>query len=90
MEVFRCYRCGAFFTNEGHVCAKCTDKENHEVSKFTSFIQENEGINSLNQISFETGIPEKNLNHFLNYNGLRKYKKLFKEQPKNLKSIIDN
>ena len=78
MEVSRCYRCGSFYTNGGYVCAKCTDKENIELSKFRSFILENDEIHSLNQISFQTGIPEKNLNHFLSYDELKKYKKVFK------------
>ena len=28
MEVIRCSRCGAFYTNGGYVCPKCTDKDN--------------------------------------------------------------
>ena len=27
MEVIRCSRCGAFYTNGGYVCPKCTDKD---------------------------------------------------------------
>ena len=77
MEVSRCYRCGAFYTNEGHVCSKCMSKENLEVSKFISFIEENKDIHSLDQISYQTGISEKNLNHFLTYDGLEEFKKIF-------------
>ena len=32
MEVKRCSRCGAFYTNQGYVCAKCTTKDNFELS----------------------------------------------------------
>ena len=35
-------------------------------------------IDSLSQVATETGISEKNLNRFLNYDGLEGYKKLFK------------
>ena len=34
MEVIRCSRCGAFYTNGGYVCPKCTDKDNLELSTF--------------------------------------------------------
>ncbi len=79
MEVVKCSRCGAFYSNTGYVCPKCTDKDNFEFSTFKSYIEENRAdIPSLNQISIYTGITEKNLNRFLNYDGLGEYKKLFK------------
>ena len=79
MEVVRCSRCGAFYTNGGYVCPKCIDKDNFELSTFKNYV-ENNGIElkSLNQVSISTGISEKNLNRFLNYDGLEGYKKLFK------------
>ncbi len=79
MEVVRCSRCGAFYTNGGYVCPKCTDKDNFELSTFKNFV-ENNGVElkSLNQVAMSTGISEKNLNRFLNYDGLEGYKKLFK------------
>ena len=78
MEVTRCSRCGAFYTNGGYVCARCAGKDNMELSTFKSFVEENGlEVNSLSQISNETGITEKNLNRFLNYDGLEGYKKLF-------------
>lgn len=79
MEVVRCSRCGAFYTNGGYVCPKCTNKDNFELSTFKNFVEENGvELQSLNQISVSTGISEKNLNRFLNYDGLEGYKKLFK------------
>ena len=79
MEVKRCARCGVFYTNPGYVCANCTTKDNMELSQFKNFVEENGiEINSLKQISTETGISEKNLNRFLDYDGLEGYKKLFK------------
>ena len=79
MEVTRCSRCGAFYTNGGYVCSKCTNKDNFELSTFKNFVEENGmELNSLNQVSASTGISEKNLNRFLNYDGLEGYKKLFK------------
>lgn len=79
MEVTKCSRCGAFYTSEGNVCPKCTSKDNLELSTFKNFIEENGmEVNSLNQVSISTGISEKNLNRFLNYDGLEGYKNLFK------------
>ena len=79
MEVTKCSRCGAFYTNVGYVCPKCTTKDNFELSTFKNFVEENGmELTSLNQVSVCTGISEKNLNRFLNYDGLEGYKKLFK------------
>ena len=79
MEVNKCSRCGAFYTADGHVCPKCTDKDNFELSTFKNFVEENGmEVNSLNQVSISTGISEKNLTRFLGYEGLEGYKKLFK------------
>ena len=78
MEVIKCSRCGAFYTSEGHVCPKCTEKDNFELSTFKNFVEENGmEVSSLNQVSNCTGISEKNLNRFLGYEGLEGYKKLF-------------
>ena len=78
MEVARCSRCGSFYTSNGYVCPKCTNKDNFELSKFKNFVEENGlEIHSLSQVSSQTGILEKNLNRFLNYDGLEGYKKLF-------------
>ncbi len=79
MEVVRCSRCGAFYTNNGNVCSKCAAKDNFELAQFKNFVEENGlQVNSISQISSKTGISEKNLNRFLNYDGLEGYKKLFK------------
>ncbi len=79
MEVVKCSRCGAFYTKGGYVCPKCTDKDNFELSTFKNYVEENGvEVNSLSQISMQTGISEKNLNRFLNYDGLQGYRKLFK------------
>ena len=78
MELSKCSRCGAFYSNVGYVCSKCAAKDNLELSTFKDFVEENGlAINSLRQISSQTGISEKNLNRFLDYDGLEGYKKLF-------------
>ena len=40
MEVVRCSRCGAFYTNGGYVCPKCSDKDNFELATFKSFVED--------------------------------------------------
>ena len=77
MEFIRCSRCGAFYTNGGYVCAKCTSKDNLELSTFKNYLDGNTvNLSSLSQIAMDTGISEKNLNRFLNYKGMENYKKI--------------
>ena len=78
MEVKRCSRCGVFYTNQGPVCSKCTNKDTIELNQFKTFVEKN-GVetNSLSQIAQETGISERNLNRFLDYDELQGYKKFF-------------
>ena len=78
MEVKRCARCGAFYTSQSYVCSKCTKKDDFELSQFKNFIEENGiDVNSVSQVSTQTGISEKNIYRFLDYDGLEGYKKLF-------------
>lgn len=41
MEVVKCSRCGAFYTSNGYVCPKCTNKDNLELATFKNFVEEN-------------------------------------------------
>lgn len=67
MEFKKCERCGCFYTSNDTVCYNCLSKDNYEMSKFKNFINESNlnEINSLNDISYQTGISSKNLNRFL-------------------------
>jgi uncharacterized Zn finger protein (UPF0148 family) len=68
MEANKCSRCGSFYVSlNGDVCPKCASKESLELSTFKSYIQENEGINSIDTIATATGIAPKNVNRFLGY-----------------------
>ena len=62
---------------EGDVCPKCNVKDNFEFSAFKQYIEQNGTENSLQQISIELGIQEKNLNRFLGYEGLQQYAEEF-------------
>lgn len=69
MEFRKCERCGCFFTSNDNVCFNCLTKDRFEMSKFKSFVEENNvsNINSLTDLSAQTGISSKNLNRFLGY-----------------------
>lgn len=69
MEFKKCERCGCFFTSNDNVCYNCLTKDRFEMSKFKSFAEENNlsTINSLTDLSSQTGISSKNLNRFLGY-----------------------
>ena len=67
MEFKKCERCGCFFSSNDNVCYNCLTKERFEMSKFKTYIEENNisNINSLNELSIGSGISEKTLNRFL-------------------------
>lgn len=67
MEFKKCDRCGCFFASNDNVCHNCLTKERFEMSKFKTYIEENNicDINSLNELSIETGLSGKTLNRFL-------------------------
>ena len=69
MELKRCNRCGGFFDANGTVCPKCSPKDNLELSTFKSYVEEN-GLSSANAMSVGTGISVKNINRFIDIEGL--------------------
>lgn len=69
MELNRCSRCGAFHASEGDICPKCAKKDDLELSTFKSYIEEN-GFSSIDTIATQTGIAQKNVNRFINYEGV--------------------
>ncbi len=69
MEFKKCNRCGGFFVAEGNVCPKCSPKDALELSTFKNYIEEN-GLSSLENMSIGTGISVKNINRFINLEGI--------------------
>lgn len=67
MEFKKCDRCGAFFASSDNICYNCGTKEKADFAKFKNYIEVNniDNINSLNDLSIESGISEKTLNRFL-------------------------
>ena len=68
-EFKKCNRCGGFYVAEGYVCPKCSPKDNLELSTFKNYIEEN-GISSAEEMSVGTGISTKNINRFMNIEGI--------------------
>ncbi len=69
MEFKKCNRCGGFFASEGNVCPKCSTKDALELSTFKNYIEEN-GLSSLEAMSIGTGISVKNINRFIDLEGI--------------------
>ena len=67
MEFKKCERCGCFFASNDSVCHNCLTKERFEMSKLKNYIEENnvDSINSIHDLSIQTGISGKTLNRFL-------------------------
>lgn len=69
MDFKKCHRCGGFFVAEGHVCPKCSPKDHLELATFKNYIEEN-GVSSVEAMSIGTGISTKNINRFINIEGI--------------------
>jgi len=69
MELKKCNRCGGFYATEGNVCPKCTDKDNLELSTFKNYIERN-GVSSIDEMSVGTGISSRNINRFIDIEGI--------------------
>ena len=65
MELNRCKRCGAFYATSNDVCPKCVSIDNLELSTFKNYIDEYGYDISIDIISNETGISQKNISRFL-------------------------
>lgn len=65
MNFKKCDRCGCFFHSENSICPACEPKDNMEKAKLKGYFSENIVVESINDISANTGISIKNLNRFL-------------------------
>ncbi len=64
MQFKKCSRCGCFFVNNGDVCPNCEPKDIFEMGKLKSFLEDSNSNYSMESISFDTGISEKNLSRY--------------------------
>ena len=73
MQLNKCSRCGAFFTENNDVCANCRPKDLFEINKLKSYLEDCSINSSFKEISHGTGISEKNLHRFFSYDDLNNY-----------------
>ena len=68
MEFNKCNRCGSFFIKSGNFWQNCTEKNSANLSKLENYIQDFSGPETLEQLSYNTGISVPNLNRHINSN----------------------
>ena len=64
MQFKKCSRCGSFFMTDSDVCPNCKPKDIYDMNKLKNFLENCDTNISTEQISFSTGISEKNLHRF--------------------------
>ena len=68
IEAKKCVRCGAMYISDTEVCGKCQQKDGADLYKLKGFLERELGsINSENELAEATGISQKNLERFLEY-----------------------
>lgn len=70
MELKRCNRCGCFYDSNLNICSNCEPKDNLEIAKLNNYIEKYGNNYSLDEISVSTGISLRNLNRYINDNGI--------------------
>lgn len=66
MEFKKCDRCGCFFVSQDSVCQNCMPKDKNEINRLKDYFELNSETYSINTLSVNTGISEKNINRYLN------------------------
>ncbi len=64
MQFNRCSRCGCFFVSSGDVCPNCQQKDAYEINQLKNYLENSSMNSSIQEISLNTGITEKNLHRF--------------------------
>ena len=72
MKLSKCSRCGCFFMADSDVCPNCKPKDICEINNLKNYLVDCSPDSSLNKMSYETGITEKNLHRFFNSNAVTK------------------
>lgn len=72
MELNKCKRCGAFFASNNNVCPNCEPKDMCDLSKLKGFLEENKCPNSIESLSYSTGISTKNISRLIEGNDFPK------------------
>lgn len=74
MQFNKCCRCGSFFVSTGDVCPNCSSKDNFEMKKLRTFLEDSDNSCSIESISYDTGISVKNINRYLSKDSFSDFK----------------
>ena len=72
VDVKRCARCGCMIVAENNVCEECAKKDARDITKLKGFLEESNNVGSREELSIATGIVDKNLSRFLEYDEFKK------------------
>ena len=68
MEFKKCARCSCFFMSNNEVCCNCESKDMSDIAKLNNILEDNININSIQELSCESGITINNLNRYIKNN----------------------
>ena len=68
MEFNKCPQCGSFFATQGKICPNCAEKDNSKIQKLENYLENFTIPDTIQELSYGTGIPEKDLTRFINQN----------------------
>lgn len=68
MDFKKCNRCGNFFTSVNDICYECEIKDRADIAKLNNILINNSGINSINELSANSGVNPSNINRFIDNN----------------------
>ena len=70
MEFKRCMRCGNFFISSNNICSNCEIKDKSDISRLNSILQNSSDINSIEELSINSGINQSNIHRFIEDNSI--------------------
>ena len=73
MELKKCVRCGCFFTSDSNVCSDCAVKDKQDIYNLNNYIINSPSVESVDSLSFDTGVSVKNITRFINDNSISKF-----------------
>ena len=68
MDFKRCNRCGNFFMSDNDTCYNCEIKDKADIAKLNNILESSNGINSVNELSANSGVNPTNINRFIDKN----------------------
>lgn len=68
MDFKKCNRCGNFFMSDNDICYDCGIKDKADIAKLNNILVNTSGINSVNELSANSGVNPTNINRFIDNN----------------------